>query len=67
MSLIDEYTKTGELPVFSQDLIELLDQLYPEKSPTRKDAEANEKLLWMDAGRRELIRDLKVKLNDREE
>lgn len=45
-----------KIPSFSIDLIKYLDELYPEKCPTVKQKERE---IWMYAGKRELVRNLK--------
>lgn len=44
-----------KLPTYSIDLINKLDELYPEQSPDPKDSE---RVLWIKAGKRELVRSL---------
>lgn len=52
------------IPVYAKDLIEKLDELYPERSP---DPKMGERHIWMYAGQRELIRNLLHKLKITEE
>lgn len=47
------------LPVFSVDLVEALDQTYPESSPDPNDSERE---IWMKAGERRLVRGLLAKV-----
>jgi hypothetical protein len=63
-TLKDLFLQEKEVPIHSVDLIEVLDEVYPEKTPTRSDIGIDERALWMDAGRRELIRSLKQMLED---
>lgn len=45
----------NQIPPLSADLIELLNQKYPEQSPNPKD---DERVIWMKAGKRQLVREL---------
>jgi hypothetical protein len=45
------------IPLYSYDLIDELDKLFPERCP---DPEDSEREIWMKAGRRELIRSLLI-------
>jgi len=51
------------LPPYSKDLIEQLDELIPERSPSPTDGERQ---IWMYAGKRDLIRNLKRRLENTE-
>jgi len=43
------------IPLYSEDLIKMLDKLYPEKCPSPTE---DERRIWMYAGQRELVRNL---------
>ena len=45
----------NDIPVFSVDLLEKLDELYPERSPS---LDMTEKEIWFYAGQRALVRNL---------
>jgi hypothetical protein len=45
------------IPNFSIDMIDELDDLYPEKCANKKQTERE---IWMYAGKRELVRNLKI-------
>jgi hypothetical protein len=45
------------IPSFSVDLIKELDELYPERCPSK---DQDEREIWMYAGKRELVRNLKI-------
>lgn len=46
-----------KIPSFSIDLIKELDELYPEKCPSK---DQDEREIWMYSGKRELVRNLKI-------
>lgn len=64
LTLADLFLQRKEIPNLSRELIQVLDEVYPEQSLTRKDIGVDERVLWMDAGRRELISKLKKMLED---
>jgi hypothetical protein len=54
MHLPDADTQAA-IALSCSSLIDMLDELYPERSPDLSDPE---RLVWMKAGKRELVRDL---------
>jgi hypothetical protein len=64
LTVKDQFLQEKVVPLSSRELIEILDEVYPEKSPTREDIGVPLEELWMDAGRRELIRSLRQMLED---
>lgn len=53
-----------KLPVFSHQLIDLLNDLYPERCP---DITSSERDIWWYAGQRELVRNLYTRLQQEKE
>lgn len=45
----------NKLPVYTVDLIDMLDEMYPEQSANPKDSERE---IWIKVGKRELVRAL---------
>ena len=48
-----------EVPYLSKDLIEMLDQKYPDRCPNPKDTDRE---IWMKAGERRLVNELLISL-----
>jgi len=47
------------VPVFSADLVQELDRLFPERCPSAQDSERE---IWVYTGKRELVRNLLMRL-----
>lgn len=52
------------IPVFATDLVKELDKQFPEKCPSVKDSERD---IWTYTGKRELVRNLLIRLQMAEE
>jgi len=52
------------IPILDKDILEYLDDLYPDKAP---DLSMEEKLIWFNAGQVSVVRHLKDKYNLQEE
>ncbi len=55
-----------KIPLLSVDLIKQLDEMFPDQFPSPEDF-PDERRFWAEGGKRELIRDLKIWLEQQEE
>lgn len=55
-----------KIPLLSVDLIKLLEEQFPDQFPSPEDF-PDERRMWAEAGKRELIRNLRIYLEQQEE